>query len=141
MPVISVKSATRILAETDGTITAFPTTAHLAATSGLAPITRRSGSSIRAQHVHRGGNKHLKNALFTGAFTSLRAEPTSRAHYDRKRAQGKRHNAALICLARRTTDGLFSMLRDHPPYTSSIPIAARPLTKGQPRMGKARASK
>ena len=124
MPGIGVKIAARILAETGGTITAFPTAAHLAAYAGLAPVTRRSGSSIRGEHVNRGGNKRLKNALFMAAFTSLRADPTSRAYYDRKRAQGKRHNAALICLARRKTDVLFAMLRDHQPYTPSIPAAA-----------------
>ena len=31
-------------------------------------------------------------------------DPDSRVYYDRKRAQGKKHNAALICLARRRTD-------------------------------------
>lgn len=49
------------------------------------------------------------------AFASL-SDPTSRAYYDRKRAQGKRHNAAVVCLARRRTDVLFAMLRDHSPY-------------------------
>ena len=58
------------------------------------------------------------------AFTSLRADPASRAYYDRKRAEGKKHNAALICLARRKTDVLFAMIRDHQPYTPSIPAAA-----------------
>ena len=47
------------------------------------------------------------------AFTSLRADAASRAYYDRKRAEGKKHNAALICLARRKTDVLFAMMRDH----------------------------
>jgi len=57
----------------------------------------------------------LKSALFLSAFASL-ADPTSRAYYDRKRTQGKRHNAAIICLARRRVDVLFAMLRDHKPY-------------------------
>jgi hypothetical protein len=40
------------------------------------------------------------------------AGPTSRAYYDRERAEGKRHNQALIALARRRCDVLFAMLRD-----------------------------
>ena len=36
----------------------------------------------------------------------------SRTYYDRKRAEGKRHNHALIALARRRSDVLFAMLRD-----------------------------
>ena len=80
MPGIGVKIAARILAETGGDMSAFPTAAHLAAYAGLAPVTKRSGSSIRGEHVNRGGNKRLKNALFMSAFTSLRADPASRAY-------------------------------------------------------------
>ena len=66
-------------------------------------MTRRSGSSIKGETRSQRGNHALKSALFLSAFASL-ADPTSRALLtppDRKRAQGKRHNAALICLARR----------------------------------------
>jgi len=124
MPGVGVKIAARLLAEIGGDVTAFPTAAHLAAYAGLAPVTKRSGTSIRGEPVNRGGNKRLKNALFMAAFTSLRADPASRAYYDRKRAEGKKHNAALICLARRKTDVLFAMIRDHQPYTPIQPAAA-----------------
>ena len=60
------------------------------------------------------------------AFASL-ADPTSRGYYDRKRAQGKRHNAALICLARRRIDVLYAMLRDRKPYQQ--PDADEPQTR------------
>ncbi len=114
MPGIGVRTAARILLEV-GDGTAFPTPGHLAAYAGLAPVTRRSGISIRGEHPPKGGNKQLKRAFFLAAFASL-AHPPSRAYYDRKRAQGKRHNAALICLARRRVDVLFAMLRDRQPY-------------------------
>ena len=42
----------------------FPTAGHLAFYAGLAPVTRRSGTSIRGEHPPRGGNKVLKRALF-----------------------------------------------------------------------------
>jgi hypothetical protein len=53
--------------------------------------------------------------MFLAAFASLH-DPLSRAYYDRKRAEGKKHNAALICLARRRSDVVYAMLRDHQPY-------------------------
>jgi hypothetical protein len=49
--------------------------------------------------------------MFLSAFAALR-DPTSRAYYTRKISQGKRHNRALIALARRRCDVLFAMLRD-----------------------------
>ncbi|MEF2251604.1 IS110 family transposase, partial [Ralstonia solanacearum] len=59
----------------------------------------------------RRGNKVLKRTLFLSAFAALR-DPISHAYYTRKIQQGKRHNQALIALARRRCDVLFAMLRD-----------------------------
>jgi hypothetical protein len=42
----------------------------------------------------------------------LRSAPQSRAFYDRKRAEGKRHTQALIALARRRVNVVWAMLRD-----------------------------
>ena len=109
MPGVGVRTAARLLTEV--TTRTFPTSGHLAAYAGLAPVTRRSGSSIRGEHPSRRGNKTLKRAMFLSAFAALR-DPDSRAYYDRKIAQGKRHNQALIALARRRSDVLFAMLRD-----------------------------
>ena len=84
MPGVGVRTAARILLDV-GDGSSFPTAGHLAAYAGLAPVTRRSGTSIRGEFPARGGNKHLKRALFLSAFAALRADPTSRAYYDRKR--------------------------------------------------------
>ena len=122
MPGIGVRTGARILLEV-GDGTTFPTPGHLAAYAGLAPVTRRSGSSIRGEHPSRGGNKNLKRAMFLSAFAAL-SDPTSRAYYDRKRAQGKKRNAALICLARRRCDVIYAMLRDGTPYQPGPATAA-----------------
>ena len=70
-------------------------------------------------------------ALCDDGDREIRRAP-SRAYYDRKRAQGKRHNQAIIALARRRTDVLFAMLRDgtlyhdpnDPQTASSVALAA-----------------
>lgn len=118
MPGVGFRTALKILTIV-GDGSAFPTAGHLAAYAGLAPVTRRSGSSIKGETRSQRGNHALKSALFLSAFASL-GDPTSRAYYDRKRAQGKRHNAALICLARRRVDVLFAMLRDRQPYQHPV---------------------
>ena len=118
MPGFGIRTAARVLLEI-GDIAAFPTPGHLAAYAGLAPVTRRSGSSIHGEHPPKGGNKALKRAMFLAAFASL-SNPPSRAYYDRKRAEGKKHNAALICLARRRSDVIYAMLRDRHPYQPAL---------------------
>jgi hypothetical protein len=127
MPGIGVRTAARILREV-GDGTTFASSGHLAAYAGLAPVTRRSGSSIRGEHPPRGGNKQLKRAFFLAAFAAL-ADPTNRTYYDRKRAQGKRHNAALICLARRRCDVLYAMLRDKIPTNHGQRTRSPPLDR------------
>lgn len=123
MPGIGVRTGARILLEV-GDGSSFPTSGHLAAYAGLAPVTRRSGTSIRGEHPSRAGNKQLKRAFFLAAFAALQ-DPTSRAYYDRKRAQGKKHNAALVCLARRRIDVLHAMLKHGTLYEDrSGPAAA-----------------
>lgn len=121
MPGIGIRTAARILLEV-GDGSAFKSAGHLAAYAGIAPVTHRSGTSIRGEHPARSGNRKLKRALFLSAFAALH-DPTSRAYYDRKRAEGKKHNAALICLARRRCDVLFAMLKTktlyQPPTTQA----------------------
>ncbi|MGW4064529.1 IS110 family transposase [Amycolatopsis sp. NPDC004747] len=122
MPGIGVRTAARILLEV-GDASNFASSGHLAAYAGIAPVTRNSGTSIKGEHPARTGNRQLKRAFFLAAFASL-SDPTSRAYYDRKRAEGKKHNAALICLARRRCDVLYAMLRNGTHYRQPAPAAA-----------------
>jgi hypothetical protein len=58
--------------------------------------------------------------MFLTAFASLR-DPASKAFHDRKRAEGKRHNAAIICLARRRCDVILAMLNIGQHYIKQTP--------------------
>ena len=122
MPGIGPRTGARILAEI-GDGSAFANGSKLAAYAGLAPVTRQSGKSLNGESRSRRGNHRLKNAMFLAAFASLR-DPASKAFYDRKRAEGKRHNAALICLARRRCDVILAMLRTGQPYRLTRPAPA-----------------
>jgi transposase len=114
MPGIGPRTGARILAEI-GDGSGFASGAKLASYAGLAPVTRQSGTSLNCETRSRRGNHRLKNAMFLAAFAALR-DPASRAFYERKRAEGKKHNAALICLARRRCDVILAMLRTRQPY-------------------------
>ena len=95
-----------------GNLSAFDSADHLAAYSGLVPAANDSGKRVGNNRRMRGGNKNLKRVFYQAAFASLRSSPESRAFYDRKRAEGKRHIQALIALARRRVNVIWAMLRD-----------------------------
>ncbi len=95
-----------------GDIRAFESADRLAAYVGLVPAARDSGKRVGNNKRMRGGTKVLKRVFYQSAFASLRSAPESRAFYDRKRTEGKRHTQALIALARRRVNVLWAMLRD-----------------------------
>ena len=95
-----------------GNLSAFDSADRLAAYSGLVPAANDSGKRIGNNRRMRGGNKNLKRVFYQAAFASLRSSPESRAFYDRKRAEGKRHTQALIALARRRVNVVWAMLRN-----------------------------
>jgi transposase len=95
-----------------GDLCAFESADRLAAYAGLVPAANDSGKRVGNHKRMRGGNKVLKRVFYQSAFASLRSAPESRAFYDRKRAEGKRHTQALIALARRRVNVLWAMLRD-----------------------------
>jgi transposase len=95
-----------------GDLRTFESADRLAAYAGLVPAARDSGKRVGNHRRMRGGNKVLKRVFYQSAFASLRSAPESRAFYDRKRQQGKKHTQALIALARRRVTVLWAMLRD-----------------------------
>lgn len=121
LPGIGPRLGARIAVEL-GDIGRFPGPAQLAAYAGLGPAPRQSGTSIRGTVARRHGNHRLKDALFLAAFASLK-HPPSRTYYDRKRAEGKRHTQAVLCLARRRVDVLHAMLTRRTAYAHPAPTA------------------
>ena len=101
---------------TTGEMSDFPTAGHLASYAGLSPRTNQSGTSIMSNSLNRAGNKKLKNALWQSSFASIRFHERSRQFYERKRREGKRHNAAVVALARRRLNVLYAMMRNHECY-------------------------
>lgn len=123
MPGIGVRTASNILLGIGGDIANFKSSAHLAAYAGISPVTGQSGTSIKGERPSRRGNKRLKNALWQSSFVASAKHPPSIAYYKRKREQGKRHNAAVICLARRRCDVIYSMLKNGVLYQEPVLVA------------------
>jgi len=98
----------------------FANPARLAAYAGLAPVDHQSGRSHTTRRSRR-GNHRLKNAMFIAAFVATQHDPDARAYYLRKRVQGKEHNAAVICVARRRCNIILAMLKTQTPYQPHQP--------------------
>ena len=111
LPGVGVTLGAEFLVAT-GDLSAFESADHLAAYAGLVPAAHDSGKRVGNDKRMRGGNKMLKYVFYQSAFASLRSSSESRAFYDRKRAEGKKHIQALIALARRRVNVLWAMLRD-----------------------------
>ncbi|HZM74855.1 MAG TPA: IS110 family transposase [Candidatus Limnocylindrales bacterium] len=78
--------------------------------AGTSPITRQSGKRkvVLARWVH---NDRLVDAVGLQAFCALKASPGARAYYDRQRARGAGHRAALRQLGNRLVGILHGCLK------------------------------
>lgn len=104
------------LAATGGSLATFASADHLAGYAGLAPTPRDSGTRTGNLHRPRRYNRQLQRVFYTSALISIQRSPASKAFYDRKRAEGKRHSQAVLALARRRVNVIWAMLRDQQTY-------------------------
>jgi hypothetical protein len=104
--------AARVLAEIGDDPARFTTAAGLRTVAGTAPVTRASGRSryVKARKVR---NKRLGDACHWWAFVTITKSAGARAHYDRRRAAGDHHNAALRNLANKLIGRLWWCLQHH----------------------------
>ena len=95
---------------------------RLAAYAGLAPVPNDSGKRTGRLRTPVRYHRALRRVMYLAALTAIRCSPQDRAYYQRKRAEGKRHVQAVICLARRRTNVLWALLRDNRTWQPQPPI-------------------
>ncbi|MFI1377213.1 IS110 family transposase [Streptomyces longwoodensis] len=113
-PGLSVMSGARVLAEVGDDRDRFADARSLKAYAGAAPVTRASGRShvVVARTVK---NQRLASVGYMWAFAALRS-PEPREHYDRRRAGGERHTAALRNLFNKLLGCLYHCLQSRTIY-------------------------
>jgi transposase len=79
-----------------GDLSSFPDAGHLAAYGGLAPVPRDSGRRTGNLHPPKRYNRRLRRVFYLSALSSLSTPGPNRDYYQRKRAQGHRHQQALM---------------------------------------------
>jgi transposase len=88
-----------------------------ASLSGLAPITRQSGS-WRGKSVIQGGRAQLRQALYMPALVAIRFNPPLKAKYQALRKAGKPAKVAIVAVMRTLLITANALLRDQRKWAS-----------------------
>ncbi|WUN21687.1 IS110 family transposase (plasmid) [Streptomyces sp. NBC_00316] len=112
MPGIGPVLAAEFIAHTGGDMSVFGSPDRLAGVAGLAPVPRDSGRISGNMRRPRRYCRRLLRVFYMSAQVAARCCSTSKAFYERKRAEGKNHRQAVIALARRRLNVLWALIRD-----------------------------
>jgi len=103
------KTSSAELAGEIGTLERFSCEASLALYLGMCPLDRQSGKS-HGTRSPRQVNRRARAAMMTAVAHHIWEMPESRAYYEKKRAEGKKHNQAVRALGRHLVRVMWSML-------------------------------
>lgn len=111
--------STAELAGEIGTIERFESEASLALYLGMAVLDNSSGKyegTKKSKHV----NYNTKAAMMIALARHVNLSNQSRKYYDKKRAEGKKHNQAIRALGRHLIRVIWSMLKNNRDYYEKI---------------------
>ena len=111
---VGTKLSSRLVGEI-GDINRFEREDQLAVYCGVACINDDSGKSKKTRVVYK-ANRICKATMIEIAGCTIRYVPESKAYYEKKRAEGKKHNHALRCLARQLIKVIFKLLQEDRDY-------------------------
>ncbi len=98
-----------------GTIARFRREASLALYLGMATLDNSSGK-YRGSKAPKHVNARAKAAMMIAVDHHRKRVPQSQRYYEKKRAEGKRHNQAIRALGRHLCRVIFKMLTQERPY-------------------------
>jgi transposase len=98
-----------------GTIKRFASESSLALYLGMAVLDNASGN-YRGSKVPKHVNTRAKAAMMVAVDHHRRNVEESRRYYEKKRAEGKKHNQAIRALGRHLCRVIYKMLRDQKLY-------------------------
>lgn len=114
VPGVDYYSALTICGEI-GDVHRFPHVKKLVSFAGLNPSVYQSGSTLRMGHISKQGNRNLRWILVQCANVAIRYDPWMAAYY-RKLVQKKHHNVAIVAVARKMLERIYTMMKLSLPY-------------------------
>jgi transposase len=116
IPGLGRKTAIMLIVLTDG-FERFESAKQLCSYSGLTPITRQSGSSVKGRpRISKVGNQKLRNLLFMCSFTACQHNKACREIYERITAKGKSKKLALMAVCNKLLKQAFAISQSRLPY-------------------------
>ena len=113
IPGLGAKSSALIIVLTGG-FERFNSASELCSYSGLTPIIRESGSSIRSRpRISKMGNKRLRRILFMCSFSASKHNKACRELYNRIGAKGKSKKLALIAVCNKLLKQAFAIAKSN----------------------------
>jgi transposase len=119
LPGAGPKIAPRLLGEIGAQRQQFPDANALQCYGGVAPVTEQSGRTRRA-HIRWACNKTLRATVHLWADLSRHSCAWAESYYQKKKAEGMSHAAALRCLGYRWLKILWKMWQDHSGYDEAL---------------------
>ena len=98
-----------------GTLSRFESEAGLALYAGMAVLDISSGKKVAAR-ASKQVNTRAKAAMMVAVARHIPHVPTSKAYYDKKRAEGKKHNQAIRALGRQLIRVIWSLVKNNRQY-------------------------
>jgi len=98
-----------------GTMARFDSEASLALYTGMAALDNSSGKKTAAR-TPRQVNTRAKAAMMVAVARHIPHVPSSKAYYDRKRAEGKKHNQAIRALGRQLIRVIWALVKHNRTY-------------------------
>uniref|UniRef100_Q025Y1 Transposase IS116/IS110/IS902 family protein n=1 Tax=Solibacter usitatus (strain Ellin6076) TaxID=234267 RepID=Q025Y1_SOLUE len=119
----------------------FRSAGDMACCFGIAPVTESSGNS-RWVHWRWQCSKFIRQTFHEWGACTVRKEGRARDHYERQRAKGKSHHAAVRSVAFKWIRILYRCWRDRVPYSEQryLEALARAAGKGKPAVNPAESS-
>ncbi|WP_331727563.1 MULTISPECIES: IS110 family transposase [unclassified Streptomyces] len=127
MPGIGPVLGAEFIAHTGGDMNVYGSSDRLAGVAGLAPVPKDSGRISGNMRRPRRYCRRLLRVFYMSAMVAARCCPTSKAFYERKKAEGKNHKQAIIALARRRLNVLWALIRDGRTFEITAPPGPLPL--------------
>jgi transposase len=107
-----------------GDVTRFESPKSLVSYAGIDASVSQSGQYESASgHMTKRGSPYLRRALYMAATVAAVHDPTLRAFYEKKRAEGKHYGVCIGAVSRKLCYIIYTILKENRPYVKREPDA------------------